>query len=229
EELGPDKGTAALVAIEQSARAQAQLIDDLLDVSRIVSGEWRLTLLPVEVEPEITAALAVIQPAADAKGVKLDVSLPAARVPVLGDADRLQQVMSNLLSNAVKFTPCGGLVQVSLERLQTSARIVVRDTGEGIDPDFLPHVFERFRQADSSATRGHGGLGLGLAIVRTLVALHEGTVHADSLGKGLGAVFTGELPLAGAVEAAIERGAHHHVAAAGTSLGGLHVLVVDDD
>ena len=228
-EIGTEKSTAALAAIEQSARAQAQLIDDLLDVSRIVSGEWRLTLLPVDVAPAIKAAVGVMQPAADAKGVKLEVSLPESRVPVLGDSDRLQQVISNLLSNAVKFTPRGGQVQVSLERLETCARLVVRDTGEGIDPAFLPHVFERFRQADSSATRGHGGLGLGLAIVRTLVALHEGTVHADSLGKGLGAVFTVELPLAVEVESAIERGAHHHVAAAGTSLGGLHVLVVDDD
>src|SRR5439155_11620332 len=163
------------------------------------------------------------------RGVRLTTSLPETRVPVVGDPDRLQQVITNLVSNAVKFTPPGGHVDVTLERLETRARIVVRDTGEGIDPSFLPHVFERFRQADSSATRGHGGLGLGLAIVRTLVALHEGTVHADSLGKGLGAVFTVELPLAVEVESAIERGAHHHAAAAGRSLGGLHVLVVDDD
>jgi len=228
-ELGPERRTAALVAIEQSAKAQAQLIDDLLDVSRIVSGEWRLTLLPVEVASAISAAVDVMLPAARARGVKLDVSLPESRVPVLGDSDRLQQVISNLLSNAVKFTPPDGQVQVSLERLEACARIVVRDTGEGIDPDFLPHVFERFRQADSSATRHHGGLGLGLAIVRTLVELHGGTVRADSPGKGLGAVFTVELPLAAEVESAIEPVPHREPAAARTSLGGLHVLVVDDD
>src|SRR3989441_3778689 len=228
-ELGIEKRAAALGAIEQSARAQAQLIDDLLDVSRIVSGEWRLTLLPVEVAPAIKAAVDVMQPAADAKGVRLEISLPESRVPVQGDADRLQQVISNLLSNAVKFTPRGGQVEVILERLEAHARIIVRDTGEGIDPDFLPHVFERFRQADSSATRRHGGLGLGLAIVRTLVELHEGTVHADSPGKGLGAVFTVELPLAADVESAIHSAAEREHGAARASLGGLHVLVVDDD
>jgi CheY-like chemotaxis protein len=227
--MDPAKTSDALETVERNTRLLAQLIEDLLDVSRIVSGEWRLTLSPVEVAPAIRAAVDVMQPAADAKGVKLDVSLPAGRVPVLGDSDRLQQVISNLLSNAVKFTPRGGQVQVTLERLETSARIVVRDTGEGIAPDFLPHVFERFRQADSSATRWHGGLGLGLAIVRTLVELHGGTVRADSRGKGLGAVFTVEVPLTAEAESAIESVTHHEPAAAETSLGGLHVLVVDDD
>jgi len=228
-ELRSERRTAALAAIEQSARAQAQLIDDLLDVSRIVSGEWRLALRPVELAPAIEAAVEVMRPPADAKGVRLEVSLPEVAVPILGDPDRLQQIVSNLLSNAVKFTPRGGLVQVTVERLESRARLIVRDTGEGIDPHFLPHVFERFRQAESSAARRHGGLGLGLAIVRTLVDLHGGTVRADSPGKGLGAVFTVDLPLAADVASAIDEAARREHAVRRVSLGGLHVLVVDDD
>ena len=229
EELGSERRTVALGAIEQSARAQAQLIDDLLDVSRIVSGEWRLTLRPVELAPAIEAAVQQMQPPADVKGVRLELSLPGLAVPILGDPERLQQIVSNLLSNAVKFTPHGGRVQVTLERLESHARIIVRDTGEGIDPRFLPHVFERFRQADSSTTRRYGGLGLGLAIVRTLVDLHGGTVRADSPGKGLGAVFTVELPLAADVASAAEEAPQREHAVRRVTLGGLHVLVVDDD
>ena len=227
-ELATDKTAVALGAIEQSARTQAQLIDDLLDVSRIVSGEWRVTRGPMEVAESVDAAVGLILPAAEARGVRLRISLPETRVPVLGDPDRLQQVITNLVSNAVKFTPPGGHVDVTLERAETRARIVVRDTGEGIDPGFLPHVFERFRQADSSVTRRHGGLGLGLAIVRTLVELHGGTVRADSAGKGRGAAFTVEIPLAVDVESTIEGGSGRPPVR-GTSLGGLHVLVVDDD
>ena len=219
----------ALGAIEQSARAQAQLIDDLLDVSRIVSGEWRLTMRPVELAPAIEAAVQLMQPPADVKGVRLELSLPGLAVPILGDPERLQQIVSNLLSNAVKFTPRGGRVQITLERLESHARIIVRDTGEGIDPRFLPHVFERFRQADSSTTRRYGGLGLGLAIVRTLVDLHGGTVRADSPGKGLGAVFTVELPLAANGASAAEEAPQREHAVRRVTLGGLHVLVVDDD
>src|SRR5438132_1166822 len=147
-ELGTDKTAVALGAIEQSARTQAQLIDDLLDVSRIVSGEWRVTRGPREVAEPVDAAVGLILPAAEARGVRPRNSLPEPRVAVPGDPDRLQQVITNLVSNAVKFTPPGGHVDVTLERAETRARIVVRDTGEGIDPGFLPHVFERFRQAD---------------------------------------------------------------------------------
>ena len=195
--LRTDKGplaSRAIESIDRSARAQAKLIEDLLDVSRIVTGHMRLDLRPVDLPAVIRGAVETIRPTADAKGVRMlaDLDTPAM---VSGDPDRLQQVAWNLLSNAVKFTPRGGLVKVRVEgAADRDVRFVVRDTGRGISPQFLPHIFERFRQADAAATRRHGGLGLGLAIVRHLAELHGGTVEVESAGEGLGAVFTVTLP-----------------------------------
>ncbi|HEY9421243.1 MAG TPA: response regulator [Thermoanaerobaculia bacterium] len=185
----------ALETIERNARSQAQLIADLLDVSRIITGKLRLDFKPVELHRIIDAVLESVRPAADAKGIQLAVSLGRLGSPALGDADRLQQVVWNLLSNAIKFTPRGGRVEVLLQELGASALIRVTDSGIGIRPDFLPYVFDRFRQAESTLTRSHGGLGLGLSIVRHLVELHGGTVEVNSQGEGMGAVFTVRLPL----------------------------------
>jgi signal transduction histidine kinase/ActR/RegA family two-component response regulator len=185
----------ALETIERNARAQAQLIADLLDISRIITGKLRLDFKPVELHRIIEAALDSAGPAADAKGIQLAVSLGALTNPVLGDGDRLQQVVWNLLSNAIKFTPHGGRVEVRLRELAPEAVIQVIDSGIGIRPEFLPHVFDRFRQAESSHTRSHGGLGLGLSIVQHLVELHGGTVEVESPGEGQGATFTVKLPL----------------------------------
>jgi signal transduction histidine kinase/CheY-like chemotaxis protein len=187
-----DKETAkhAVETIHRNARVQAQLIDDLLDVSRIISGKLHLELQPLEIAPAIQAAIDVVQPAASAKGIRLEISIDHTAGRVSADPDRLQQVLWNLLHNAVKFTPAGGSVHVSVELIDSSVRIAVRDTGQGIAPEFLPHVFDRFRQADSSTTRLYGGLGLGLGIVRSLVELHGGSVAATSDGKGKGSTFT---------------------------------------
>jgi PAS domain S-box-containing protein len=185
----------AVEIIERNARSQAQLIEDLLDVSRIITGNLRLEIGSVEPVSVINAAIDAVRPTAEAKSVRLQVMLDPWAGAVSGDPDRLQQIIWNLLSNAVKFTPKGGKVQVRLERVESHIEIVVNDTGQGINPEFLPFVFERFRQADSTLTRAHGGLGLGLAIVRHLVEMHGGTVHADSSGEGLGATFTVKLPL----------------------------------
>ena len=192
DEAGFDR---ALSTIERNAKLQAQLIDDLLDVSRIISGKLRLTVAPLELPPVIEAALDSIRPAADAKNIRLEVMLDSNSGLVSGDPDRLQQVVWNLLSNAVKFTQKGGRVQVRLERHNSHVDVTVSDTGKGIAPEFLPYVFDRFRQADSSITRLHGGLGLGLTIVRQLVDLHGGHVWAQSPGEGEGASFTIQLPV----------------------------------
>ncbi|MFN8544207.1 MAG: ATP-binding protein [Candidatus Binatia bacterium] len=190
--------TAAFEAIERNARAQTQLVADLLDVSRIVSGKLCLELRPVAVAPIVEAALDTVRPTAVVKGLEVRVMLDRTVGPVSADPDRLQQVIWNVLSNAIKFTPKGGRIEVELARVGAEAEIVVRDTGEGIQPDFLPHLFERFRQGNGSDTRVHGGLGLGLAIVRHLVELHGGTVRGSSEGEGRGATFTIRLPLAAA-------------------------------
>jgi signal transduction histidine kinase len=229
------KGTErAIATVERNARAQGQIIDDLLDVSRIVTGKLLLTRRPVDLAEVIEATLDTVRPAADAKGIRLDLRLGAA--PVLGDAARLQQVSWNLLSNAVKFTPVGGRVEVVVEPLQEAGaqgaktvELRVSDSGSGIPAAFLPHVFDRFRQADSSSTRAHGGLGLGLAIVRHLIELHGGTVRAESPGEGQGATFRVHLPAAPAAEpsASHEAAPGKHVAA--DALRGLRVLVVDDE
>jgi PAS domain S-box-containing protein len=193
--LDEKKQRHAVEVIESSARAQAQLIGDLLDISRIISGKLRLDVQPVELAPVIAAAMDVVHPAAAAKSIQLVSRVGRGVGTVSGDPDRLQQVIWNLLSNAVKFTPAGGRVEISLSRASAQAEIVVADDGAGIHPDFLPHVFEHFRQADSTSTRKHGGLGLGLAIVRRLIELHGGTVAAESEGEGRGATFRILLPL----------------------------------
>jgi signal transduction histidine kinase/CheY-like chemotaxis protein len=225
----------AVAAIERNALTQAQLIDDLLDVSRIVTGKMRLDVRTVALDEVIRAALDTVRLAADAKGVRLQVALDPRGGPVKGDAERLQQVVWNLLVNGIKFTPQGGRVRVHLQRVNSHVEIVVADTGQGIAPDVLPYVFERFRQADSGTTRAHGGLGIGLALVRHLVELHGGSVHAHSDGEGKGAVFVVRLPLL-VVEASPPEAEWTAPAtpARTTSqpaneLKDLRVLVVDDD
>ncbi|HJQ33563.1 MAG TPA: ATP-binding protein [Pyrinomonadaceae bacterium] len=185
----------AVETIERNARAQRQIVEDVLDVSRIITGKLRLELRPVELRPLVQDSVETIRPAAEAKGVYLSTLLAPDTGTVSADPDRLQQVLWNLLSNSVKFTPRGGRVEVELRREGSQAVLRVSDTGQGIAPEFLPHVFERFRQADMGTTRQHGGLGLGLAIVRHLAELHGGTVEAESAGTGLGATFILRLPL----------------------------------
>jgi signal transduction histidine kinase/CheY-like chemotaxis protein len=230
-ELEPETYQHALETIERNVRAQAQLIEDLLDVSRIITGKLRLEVSPSELVPVIEAALDTTRPAAEAKGIQLQAELDPSAGPVLCDPARMQQVAWNLLSNAVKFTPRQGTVRVSLKRFDAHVEMSVSDTGQGIDQDFLPHVFDRFRQADSSTTRRHGGLGLGLGIVRHLVELHGGTVAAESAGDGAGATFTVSLPLMSPVSDArplpeIESGPQLDCE---PTLTGVHVLVVDDE
>ncbi|MDQ3802377.1 MAG: PAS domain S-box protein [Acidobacteriota bacterium] len=226
----------ALETIERCARAQAQLIDDLLDVSRIVTGKLRLDVMPVSPHSFIDPAVDAARPAAEAKGVRLEKLIDTGVETVMGDPARLQQVVWNLLANAVKFTPRGGRVRVSLGRVNSRVEIAVSDTGEGISPEFLPHVFERFRQADQKTTRQHGGLGLGLAIVRHLVELHGGNVRADSAGEGAGSTFTVTLPVTpvyrrGDVEERVRPAARDtlHAHECPERLDGLRVLVVDDE
>ncbi len=184
-----------LEVIERNTRVQAQLIEDLLDMSRIVSGKIRLDVQQVDLQDVVKAAVASVRHAADAKGIRLQVVIDPLPGPVRGDPGRLQQCVWNLLSNSIKFTPKGGRVQVTLERVNSHIEVCVIDDGEGINPEFLPHLFERFRQADASAARRHGGLGLGLSIVKQLVELHGGAVRARSPGEGSGAIFCVELPL----------------------------------
>jgi signal transduction histidine kinase/CheY-like chemotaxis protein len=227
--LTTDTAAHALDVISRNAEAQNQLIADMLDVSRIVTGRLRLDVRPVDLMQVVAAALDTVRPAADARGVRLTSILDPGAGEISGDPARLQQVAWNLLSNAIKFTPRGGSVAVSLEHVDSRARLSVSDTGAGIAPDFLPHVFELFRQADASSTRQHGGLGLGLAIVRHLVELHGGTVAAKSAGPGKGATFTVELPLRALVAASPEAGESHEPQDAAVSLSGLHVLVVEDE
>jgi PAS domain S-box-containing protein len=225
----------ALETIERNARAQVQLVEDILDVSRIIQGQLRLNVRPVELVSVIESAIDTVRPAADAKNIRLQPVLDPTAGPVSGDSDRLQQIVWNLLTNAVKFTPKGGRVQLCLERINSHVEITVTDTGKGISADFLPFVFERFRQADSSITRSYSGLGLGLAIVRHLVELHGGTVYADSPGEGLGATFTVKLPLM-AVSTKPNKHERVHPTVGGSvsfenspSLNGLRILVVDDE
>jgi signal transduction histidine kinase/ActR/RegA family two-component response regulator len=219
-----------LEAIERAAKVQSQLIDDLLDVSRIISGKLNLDVRPVELASAVEAAIGVVRPAADAKSIQLTYSAGSSIGVISGDSARLQQIVWNLLSNAVKFTPEGGRIEVLLETLGSHARVNVRDSGQGISAEFLPWVFDRFRQADSSTTRGHGGLGLGLAIVRHLVELHGGTVHAESEGLGQGTSFSATFPLL-AVKLEPASSAHRFKVASECSseLNGLRVMVVDDE
>ena len=226
----------AFETIERNARAQAQLIEDLLDVSRIITGKLRIDVRPVDPNSFIEAAVEAVRPAAEAKGVRLQKVIDTGLATVSGDPVRLQQVVWNLLSNAIKFTPRGGRVQVRMERVNSHIEIAITDDGAGIAPDFLPHVFDRFRQADGTTTRNHGGLGLGLSIVRHLVELHGGTVRAVSAGEGQGSTFTVLLPVA-PVYAYVPAEGRVHPAARETlppfecpdRLDGLRVLVVDDE
>ena len=224
-----------LDTIARNAQIQTQLIEDLLDMSRITSGKLRLDVQPISPVPFIDAALETVRPAADAKGISLGKSLDPFAGPISGDASRLQQVVWNLLSNAIKFTPRGGKVQVALQRVGSHVEISVADTGIGIYPEFIPHLFERFRQGDASTTRNFGGLGLGLSIVKSLVELHGGTVAAESPGEGLGTTITVRLPIHAVYRAAdaAEDGPHGSVTAdqspaVAGELSGIRVLVVDD-
>jgi len=193
--LNAATASSALETIERSANAQTKLIEDLLDVSRIITGKLKVEMHPTEVGPVISSAVNSLRPAATAKEISIATHIENQAWPVLADVSRLQQVVWNLLSNAVKFTPRGGRIEISLARVEHDLELSVRDTGEGIEPEFLPYVFDRFRQADGTRTRRHGGLGLGLAIVRNLVEIHGGMVTAYSEGLGKGATFVVRLPL----------------------------------
>jgi signal transduction histidine kinase len=196
--LDAEETAEALEIIERNGEMQHKLVEDLLDVSRIVTGKMQLSLRPISLTAVIRAAVDVMLPAAQARQISITLTLDDNADEVVGDPDRLQQVVWNLLSNAVKFTPAQGSIEVRLQRERGHARLTVRDTGEGIAPEFLPHVFERFRQADSSTSRRHGGLGIGLAIVRHVIELHGGSVRAESNGKGQGTKMILTLPLAAA-------------------------------
>ena len=219
----------AVHVIERNATAQARMIDDMLDMARIAAGKLRLEMQPVDVVKVVLAAVDVVMPAAHAKRVALRTNLDPRTPNVMGDQDRLQQVIWNLLANALKFTEAGGSIDVRLSLNGRFARIVVADTGHGISPEFLPHVFERFRQADASSSRRHGGLGVGLALVHDLIVLHGGSVLAQSEGEGKGAMFTIDLPTVAAqeIDASIEGNGLQSRAM--TSLDRVRVLLIDDD
>ena len=227
--LDDETSVRALETVERNARAQAQLIEDLVDVSRIAGGKLKLDVQPVDLLNVISAAIDIVQPAANARGVSIEVSQDAATGPVAGDAARLQQIIWNLLSNAVKFTPRDGHVYISLRHVESFAEVEVTDSGIGIDADFLPRVFERFRQAESALIRSQRGLGLGLAIVRQLTELHGGTVTAASDGEGTGATFTIRIPLADDQVAVFRRSAPEQIRVPEPKLAGVRVLLVEDE
>jgi signal transduction histidine kinase/CheY-like chemotaxis protein len=223
-----------LTVIERNAKAQSQIIDDLLDTSRILAGKVRLETKTVDMQPVVEAALDTVRPAAEAKGIRIQAVLDPLAGPVFGDTGRLQQVLWNLLSNAIKFTPKDGRIQVAMERVNSHLEIRVADNGQGIPFEFLPHVFDRFRQADGSTTRKHSGLGLGLSIVKHLVELHGGTISAESAGLGTGATFTICLPVQpvheGRPEPTTAASPSFDAEFAGcVSLDGVRILVVDDE
>ncbi len=234
--LDEQESKRAVETILRNARAQREIIDDLLDISRIITGKLRLDIRPVEMDRMIEAVVEGVRPAADARNISLETTIAPQISPISGDPDRLQQIVWNLLSNAIKFTPEGGRVEVRLEHSECQVEITISDTGQGIDPELLLHVFDRFRQFDSSSRRRHGGLGLGLSIVRQLVELHGGTVTAESPGAGAGTTFKVMLPAKSV----------HHVLSnmektpqpiiesnsltdSSPSLDGLRMLVVDDE
>ncbi|MBD2014357.1 PAS domain-containing protein [Microcoleus sp. FACHB-53] len=224
--LDAAKTQQALKTIERNAQLQSELIEDLLDVSRILQGKLNLNVSSINLVSIIRAAMETVRLAAEAKSIKLEASLEPDVGLVWGDSTRLQQVIWNLLSNAVKFTPAGGHVNIRLERLDSYAHIIVSDTGQGIEPDFLPYVFDYFRQANATTTRKFGGLGLGLAIVRNLVELHGGTAGVESLGVGKGATFTVRLPVMPIQSSANQNGQSSKPS---SDLNGIQVLVVDDE
>jgi CheY-like chemotaxis protein len=261
--LDEAKIVRALETIDRNTKALAALIEDILDVSRIITGKLHLSTRACELVSVVAAAIEAVRPAAEAKAIQIDFFLDSSVGPVWGDSNRLQQVVWNLLSNAIKFTPKGGRVEVRLERVESLAdckdlkgeglqveglnppsnlqpsdsytQIQVSDTGKGIAPDFLPYVFDRFRQENNSSTRSHGGLGLGLAIVRYLVELHGGTVQASSPGEGMGATFTVQLPdwvvrNESGPPSSVEPTVANNVAPnRAPALDGLRVLIVDDE
>jgi signal transduction histidine kinase/DNA-binding response OmpR family regulator len=228
EATGSETGHG-LEVIERNVNAQTKLIEDLLDLSRITSGKFRLNARPTEFRPVVEAAVETLRPAMQDKRIALRVQLDAHDAVVMGDPDRLQQVVWNLLSNAVKFTPAGGKIEVRLYREADRLRLSITDSGEGIDAEFLPHVFDRFRQADSTSSRRHGGLGIGLTIVQHIVNLHRGSVHAHSEGKGHGSSFTVALPIAAMAAINDRNGPDGCNGAEMPSLKDVRVLVVDDE
>ena len=227
--LDKDRERDAVEIIERNAKAQAQLIDDILDVSRIVSGKLRLDLKPTQLHEIISTAVDSIRPLAAAKSIRLKMHLDRDAGPVSGDSDRLQQIVWNLLSNAVKFTPADGEIDISLTNAGERVEIIVSDTGQGISTDVLPHIFDRFRQADSSKTRRHGGLGLGLAIVHHLVQLHDGAVTAHSDGQDRGSEFRVVIPCIVYDAAALQSESQRVLLGPSSELSHLSILVVDDD
>jgi len=234
--MSSDKTARAVEIVERNAASLTKLVEDVLDVSRIISGKVRLTIQPVDLPAIVQTALETLMPAADAKRIEVRTAIDPHAGLISGDPDRLPQIVWNLVSNAVKFTPPGGRIEIRVERVDGAIDLIVSDTGVGIKPEFLPHMFERFRQGEGAATRRFGGLGLGLAIVRHLVELHGGTVEATSAGEGAGATFRVRLPLLAAQPSAAvaERRsrAHDDVGASPPAAGRLahmHVLAVDDD
>jgi CheY-like chemotaxis protein len=233
--LDNQQTTRAIETIARNGRALGRLIDELLDISRIMTGKLSLDLRAVKLAPLIQAVVDDVRPAADARSINLKAAFNSDIEPFLGDADRLQQIVRNLLTNAIKFTPTGGDVQVLLERNNSHVLITVNDSGQGIATELLPHIFERFRQADSSNTRSNGGLGLGLSIVRQLVELHRGTVTAESSGENAGTTFRVMLPLPSlyevpdAAEKAEPKKKRNSPTTPQHSLSGLRVLAVDDE
>ncbi len=219
----------AIETIERNAQAQGKLIEDILDCSRIISGQLRLDKEPLNFGGVIKSALESATPLARKKEIELSLHVEPDATQLVGDADRLQQIVWNLVSNAVKFTPTGGHVEVRLVRAGSTAKLSIEDDGEGIDLAFLPHVFERFRQAHVSTTRRHGGLGLGLAVVRHLVEAHGGTVSAESDGPGRGATFVVTLPLVVDARQAVSERPTPTTIAREARLDGVDILVVDDD
>lgn len=235
--LSAAQGQQAIETVARNAKAQGQIIDDLLDVSRIITGKMRLNTKSLSLANVIEAAVETVRHAAEAKKIRLEVTTDPELGPVMGDVDRLQQIVWNLLSNAIKFTPKGGLVLIKTIQVGSQVEINISDNGQGIKPNFLPYVFDRFRQEDATTKRQHGGLGLGLAIVRQLVELHGGTVHVESAGEGQGATFTISLPVPGKNSGALHRvdrlnGKSVAPALSETLAGiisGIRVLLVDDE
>ena len=231
--VSADELRQGLQAIERNARAQAQLIDELLDMSRIINGKLRLDVQPVDLQAIVFDAAESVRPAADAKAIRLTTVLDPKGGPITGDPNRLQQILWNLLSNAIKFTPRDGRVQVYLRRVRSHVEISVVDSGQGISADFLPQLFTRFTQADTSMTRRHGGLGLGLALVKSLVDMHGGSIKASSPGIDQGSTFTVSLPMAALqvddTQSISANGVANEAAFASPDLSGFHVLVVDDE
>jgi signal transduction histidine kinase/ActR/RegA family two-component response regulator len=227
--LSPAKTASALASIERNALLQSQLIDDLLDISRILSGKLRLNRMSVDLNMVISAALETVRLAAEAKSLQIETTFSPSQGMVMGDSGRLQQVIWNLLSNAVKFTPQGGQISVRLTQTGSYAQILVTDTGKGINPEFLPYVFEHFRQEDGAITRKFGGLGLGLAIARQIVELHGGKIWVESRGEGQGASFTVELPLLHTANPVEEVADTTEARSDDLHLTSVRVLVVDDE